>query len=152
MSYEALEEAVITQLRTLSYYNDGNCMVENATKVFNYALGAGEATDYGRNACIIDYAGGNQSDSYCWTHRIRGFCAVRATESVEYQDLSAEGEQIRTLINDLLGMFYPNNRLGGATLRCELVEITEPFAYSRSNLNWWALFFTLEVDEERTRC
>lgn len=152
MSYSTLESAILVQLRTLDYYNEGNCLAENAMKAFSYAIGQGETEELGKNVCVIDYGGGYQSDARCWTHRVRGFCAIRATEEIEGQALSDEGNQLRTVSEQLLGLFYPNNRLAGAAPRCELIDITEPFAYSWSNWNWLAFLFNLEVDEERVRC
>jgi hypothetical protein len=153
MSYSTIEAGIVEQLRTLSYYDSGNCLAENPSKAFNYAMSKGTSSVFGRNVCVIDYGGGSHdSENRLWTHTIRGFCAVLATEPVEGQDVSAEGSQIRTIVDDLKGLFYPRNRLSGLTPRCVLVAITEPFVYKRANLNWMAFFITLEADEERTRC
>ena len=153
MGYSTIESAVLVKLRTLSYYDDGNCLAENIGKAHRYTLAQKSTSDLGKNFCAIDYAGGRPSDEmYCWTHTIRGFCAALVTEENPDVDLTPVGTQVRQIIEDIQTLFYPNNRLSGASPRCTVTEMTDTFPYSRTNTNWLAFFFTLEVDEERDRC
>lgn len=151
MSYDTIESAIVTQLRTLSYYDGGNCVRENIGSAFNYALAQGE-TNIGKNVCVADFGGGSPGEMGEWVHRVRVMCAVLFTSTDEDEELTSAGQQMRTVIANIHDLFYPNNRLGGVVTKCRLVDMTEVFAYSRTNSNWLAFFFTVEADEEMDRC
>ena len=164
MSYSTLESNLVTQLRTLSMYNSGNCKAADMDGVFRYA-DEQDSGVYRDNIMFIDYGGGRSTGRNIWTHIAHGFLAVRVREYAPFEDINDNFEDVndsfesdstivdaklRTALDAVRTLLHPNNN--NVSVRCALVNISAPYVFSRSGSTWVACDLTIEMDEHTTRC
>ena len=149
MSYSTLEASLVTQLRTLSIYDSGNCRAINLDEAVRYAneQDSGSSREH---LMFVDYGGGHYSASagrMTWTHVVFGLMAVR----VEEYDGSDEVDiKLREAEKAVRGLLWPNNR--NVANRCQLMSIGKPFPLKNSNTVWLGCILRIEIDEDSGRC
>ena len=138
--YTACEDAVVTRLISkFSELDADNCIAGDVDSVLTYMLENDLTT-----GCYVDYGGGEEDlrkpfTIPIWFWRVVGIFMIRKTD-----DNTIEAD-LRSILDRLALLFYPDHTLNGITARARISEIGDADTVDIEGMPFYWLPFVAEV-------